>query len=332
MTIFKYDKNNTEGAYPTALVAEGTELKKGNKIVATDIVDLYDVDINNPQDKQALTYENGKWVNGNVTGGTSCNLFEGYYGKDDRYWKERDIILSKYYYYSIFAYTSINNKIYTTLAHNSSTVENELVEYDPEKNTSVVISTCPCVMRNSMFSCMASGDNKLFVFIRSYDSVNDPVNIAIWIYDLINNTWEEKTYNNSKGYIQIETGTCYYYNGSVYFYLPTESDKYHCAILKYKVNTNTWTQSLNPFEHHPYSGYCTAFHNNKIYSYGGTNNFTTYSDNIYEYDISNNQWRIVSSGGKVGRYHLMDFVGEEIYIFGGSKWDNVDQPSNDFWV
>jgi len=78
MTTFKYDSNNTEGAYPTAMVVEDAELKKGNKIVATDIVDLYDTDINNPQDKQALTYVGDKWINGEVTGGGECNVFEGY--------------------------------------------------------------------------------------------------------------------------------------------------------------------------------------------------------------------------------------------------------------
>jgi len=80
MTIFKYDPNNTEGAYSTAMVIEGAELKKGNKIVATDITDLYDTDINNPLDKQALTYVGDKWINGEVTGGSGCNIFEGYDG------------------------------------------------------------------------------------------------------------------------------------------------------------------------------------------------------------------------------------------------------------
>jgi len=79
MTIFKYDPNNTEGKYPDAMVVEGAELKKGDKIVATDIVDLYDTDINNPVDQQALTYVGDKWINGEVTGGgNGCNVFVGY--------------------------------------------------------------------------------------------------------------------------------------------------------------------------------------------------------------------------------------------------------------
>lgn len=79
MTTFKYDPNNTEGSYPTAMVVENAELKKGDKIVATDIVDLYDTNINSPVDDQALVYSNDEWINGNiVVGGDECNLFPGY--------------------------------------------------------------------------------------------------------------------------------------------------------------------------------------------------------------------------------------------------------------
>ena len=78
MPQFKFDKNNTEGHYPTAFVAQDAEIKKNGKIVATDLVDLYDVDINNPQNNQALTYNNGKWINGIVTSGGACDIFTGY--------------------------------------------------------------------------------------------------------------------------------------------------------------------------------------------------------------------------------------------------------------
>ena len=84
MNIFKNDENNTEGHQPVAMVVEGAEIKKGAKILATDIVDLYDTDINNPTDQQVLVFDGPSqmWINGNATGG-GCNVFSGYNGYVD---------------------------------------------------------------------------------------------------------------------------------------------------------------------------------------------------------------------------------------------------------
>ncbi len=77
-----FDNDNKEGKYPTAFVAEGIELKKGEKAVATDLVDFYDVEIddNTLSDGQALIYNSSKqkWVNGDAGGGLGCNVFTGY--------------------------------------------------------------------------------------------------------------------------------------------------------------------------------------------------------------------------------------------------------------
>ena len=82
MPSFKYNPSNTEGAYNTSIDFIDTEIKKGEKIVATDLVDLYDTDIVNPQDNDALYYDNptGKWKNGEgiSNSSSSCNLFYGY--------------------------------------------------------------------------------------------------------------------------------------------------------------------------------------------------------------------------------------------------------------
>lgn len=82
MNEFKFDPNNTEGSWPTAMVVDGGEIKKGPKMVATDIVDLYDTNINNPQDAQQLIYATDIWINGEGSGGGTCNVFGGYEGSE----------------------------------------------------------------------------------------------------------------------------------------------------------------------------------------------------------------------------------------------------------
>jgi alpha-tubulin suppressor-like RCC1 family protein len=80
MASFKYNPNNTEGKYPTALEVRDTELKKDDKAVATDLVDLYDVEITNPQEGNALYYDEPSqlWKNGEGAGSGSCSQAMGY--------------------------------------------------------------------------------------------------------------------------------------------------------------------------------------------------------------------------------------------------------------
>jgi len=81
MPSFKYNANNTEGAYPTSIDFIDTEIKKGDKIVATDLVDLYDTYPENetPNQGDALVYDDvdGIWKPGEGAG-SSCNIFIGY--------------------------------------------------------------------------------------------------------------------------------------------------------------------------------------------------------------------------------------------------------------
>ena len=76
MVDIKFNTDNTQGHYPTSFDVDNTELKKNEKIVATDLTDLYDVQITSPTDGQVLLYEQSieKWVNGSPPdGGGSCN-------------------------------------------------------------------------------------------------------------------------------------------------------------------------------------------------------------------------------------------------------------------
>ncbi len=56
MALFRYNNDNTEGAYPTSIDFIDTEIKKNDKIVATDLVDLYDTDIDFLEDGDVLVY------------------------------------------------------------------------------------------------------------------------------------------------------------------------------------------------------------------------------------------------------------------------------------
>jgi len=80
MTKLIYNSTNTEGAHGTAFEFRDTELRKDAKKVATDLVDLYDVEITDPQTGDAITYNEtiGKWVNSPNASGGGCNVFTGY--------------------------------------------------------------------------------------------------------------------------------------------------------------------------------------------------------------------------------------------------------------
>jgi alpha-tubulin suppressor-like RCC1 family protein len=76
MSKFTYNPNNTEGKYPTAFEVRDMELRKDDKAVATDLVDLYDVEITDPQDKEIIVYntQKSKWVNGEP--GAVCDIID----------------------------------------------------------------------------------------------------------------------------------------------------------------------------------------------------------------------------------------------------------------
>ena len=76
MTKLRYNPNNTEGHYPTSFDFVDTELRKDDKIVATDLVDLYDVDVSNVSDGDILVYDDSvqKWVPGQASAGCDTIL------------------------------------------------------------------------------------------------------------------------------------------------------------------------------------------------------------------------------------------------------------------
>ena len=80
MPKFEYNPNNTEGKYPTSIDFIDTEIKKGDKIVATDLVDLYDTypESQTPNQGDALVYDatDGIWKPGEGAG-SSCGVFRG---------------------------------------------------------------------------------------------------------------------------------------------------------------------------------------------------------------------------------------------------------------
>ncbi len=72
---YYYEKNNTEGKYPTAFRFDDTEIKKDNEAVATDLVDCYDTDIpTSINDKATLNYNSTTtlWEPGESSGGSGA--------------------------------------------------------------------------------------------------------------------------------------------------------------------------------------------------------------------------------------------------------------------
>jgi len=76
MTEVKWNPNNTEGHWSVSYDFLDTEIRKDNKIVATDIVDLYDVDVTGVVDGQILVFDGNRqlWVPGEA--GANCSIIE----------------------------------------------------------------------------------------------------------------------------------------------------------------------------------------------------------------------------------------------------------------
>lgn len=80
MVDIKFNKENTKGKYDSAFEFIDAEIKKDNEIVATDIPDLYDVDVTYPvTDGNVLKYNSSTqlWEDG-IGGEGACNLISGY--------------------------------------------------------------------------------------------------------------------------------------------------------------------------------------------------------------------------------------------------------------
>lgn len=79
MPEYKYEENNAEGKYPTAIRFNDTEIKKDDEAVATDLIDCYDTQISYPiEDSSSLTYdpELALWVPGEGAGKGACNILK----------------------------------------------------------------------------------------------------------------------------------------------------------------------------------------------------------------------------------------------------------------
>jgi len=76
MTKLIYNNDNTEGHHETSYDFRDTELRKDDKIVATDLVDLYDVELTNLTGGEVLVYNDSKqkWINGEA--GAECNVID----------------------------------------------------------------------------------------------------------------------------------------------------------------------------------------------------------------------------------------------------------------
>ena len=78
MTHINYNNNNTEGNYPTSIDIIDAEVKKDDKICATDMVDFYDVKIDDIQNGDGLyyDYQTSLWKNGAIIQGGGCTKID----------------------------------------------------------------------------------------------------------------------------------------------------------------------------------------------------------------------------------------------------------------
>ena len=313
MPKFQYNANNTEGAYPTSIDFIDTEIKKDDKIVATDLVDLYDTypESQTPQQGDALVYDDfdGIWKPGDGVG-SSCRVFEGY--EDDI----NDIELSVYYpeldqvsIYDQQCSTTLDSSIYVYMYK-------ELQKYDIITDTWLIVND-DCDPNSRSRATISRYKQYLYMFAGKNDTELYESNRELWIYDTINDTWLMLESLPIDG-LTRDRHCAIVANDKLYI-IGGISD--NSIILKdvwsYDLINDEW-QQYNDCHRNIGGGSSAVLYDNKIYVYGGDAGEEA-NYNLSYFDLMTNLWVDIGEYPELnGRWnHVGNVVGDYMYIFGG---------------
>lgn len=333
METFKFDPNNTEGAYPDAFVAEGVELKKGNKIVATDLIDLYDVEINplTLADEDTLVYEevSGKWIN--MAGGTGvgCNILVADSTQVSPYewvqypWKQYDEGIWDY------GFCTWVNDIYVVGGY-SAGKSYDSWKYTPETNTWTALALFPA--SSSEFPAYLTGRGllgKLYFF-----GVTSGFENVMYRYTISSNTWELLNSNIPPSFYFFNTVV--QTNFKMYMYIwqyETEN-----ILLVFDPSTLTWsTGPVNPFLPAFTTGFITVTSTyGGFYIYGGSyvdpgTGMHVFSRRLYKYDAETEEWSYLGDGPIITDLYKKDMGAAFKNGFAIFGYDNEVDYREELW-
>lgn len=193
-----------------------------------------------------------------------------------------------------------NNCIYLYGGTTPSVAINKSVgRYDIPTN--IITPLAPMTITDTRFMGGVLLDNKIYAF----------KNDLISIYDIDTNTWSTRPGQSASTAFYFERPTVCLVNRDVYLFgYPPDYNKYGMILVKYSIDTNSWTL-VSTLRKLPLSGYPSmVYHNGELFITGGDANNTLTT----VYNIAGNSWRTITGNESVRSSDLIT-TDEGMYSF-----------------
>ena len=119
------------------------------------------------------------------------------------------------------------------------------------------------------------------------------------------------------------------------YYNDHYNDIYCNDLCKYDIKINEWNEMIvnTQFKRNKISYHTSCIYNNYLIIFGGKMEFEKCSNNLYIYNITNNEWFLVNTQNKpVKRYsHCMTILNDNLLIYGGID-NNNKVLDNGFYI
>jgi len=329
MTKLIFNNNNTEGHYTTSFDFIDTEVRKDDKIVATDLIDLYDVELTNVQNGEILVYNSTKqkWVNGEA--GAGCNTtthnkkysigqFGDFISLNECFnWLRNNCkIIKEYNTITIYLKENIDIKEHTSLNHpygHRIIIDGDYNEirthYDDIIDNNISLSHSHNItIKNTFIKSSYVGDDleEKYAFIMNTDGYFTPY---------IRNCF----LTNHDNIIYCFGGLEYDGSGNL---INNNKKVYKCESVLY----SRWEEYDTNIPYNVIvSEYCIKY-NNKILLFNNNNNGF---DTIWVYNFDTNIWSesAVSSGDipstdDITAGYTLSLYNDKVYLIGGYPHNN----------
>jgi len=214
-----------------------------------------------------------------------------------------------------FAAAVVNGKIYTFGGYTNSGGDTDTAEvYDPETNTWAALASMPAGRRALLDAAELNG--KIYI-VGGVDSYFEKFLKTVEVYNPADNTYARKAdlpYPMAWMRLANLNGTLYLTGGSILN--GSSMDR----VFKYDADKDEWIEVAPMNEAHSLHGMVAL--NNKLYVFGGADEWRDGSDTAEVYDPASETWSYINDMPEyiMGMGATTD--GRFIYLIGGSMWGN----------